>query len=332
MRYAISTIMAALLVGVFVPLAVSQPKIEIESPSFNFGVSYPNQFLQHDFIFWNKGDQPLEILKVNTTCGCAAAVLSATAILPSSSGIVSVTVATSAPRKKKETVTLTTNDPVQMRAVMEVETDVRNLWTLTPKSSFLFTEIPFETQQSAKLFLKNINNEPFKIKAITVKEPELTVETGEETPDGVPIIVTVKAKKEKKIVNDQVMVLTDHPKQPMVSIPVFTRIVGFIRFNRQRVFFGTMYPGEEKTVEVTAQLVDPNSKPDDLQILGISSDSKSITGKALGMRGDGQFRIELMYKAPETPGYQTGIILFKTNQAKEPNSDVPFSALVRPKP
>lgn len=331
MRYAVFAFALLVLFGGSGQWALSQPKIELETIDYNFGISYPNQYLEHDFVFWNKGDQPLEIVKVSTTCGCAAAVLSATKILPSASGIVSVTMMTSAPRVKRESASLTTNDPENPKISIALETDVRNLWTLSPKSSFLFTEIPFDSNQSMQLFLKNIDNEPFKIKATNVKEPELSVEVGEPTAEGVPITVTINAKKEKKIINDTVMVLTDHPKQPQASIPVFGRIVGYIRFNRPRVFFGTMFPGEEKTIEITAQVLDPNLDSGALQITDIKSDSNAISGKPLGVRGDGQLRLELTYKAPETTGYQTGTISFKTNQSKEPVTDVPFSALIRPK-
>lgn len=319
-----------LFVGLFSQPALSQPKLEIEETHYDFGVSYPNQFLQHDFTIWNKGDQPLEIVKVSTTCGCAAAILSATTVLPSASSIVSVTVVTGAPRKKKESATLQTNDPDRPRVTLDVETDVRNLWLVTPKSSFLFTEIPFNSKQTLTLNLKNVDNEPFQIKATSVKEPELSVTTGEPTADGVPIHVTVNAKKDRKIINDQVMIMTDHKKQPQLQIPVFGRIVGYIRFNRQRVFFGNLAPGEEKSLEISAQLLGESSIKD-MKILSIESDSNQVSGQVLGIREDGQLYISLTYKAPNNPGYQTGNIIFKTNLDKEPITDIPFSALIRPK-
>ncbi|MGC9326217.1 MAG: DUF1573 domain-containing protein [Candidatus Hinthialibacter sp.] len=329
MKCAVFTLFLIALLGFPVTPALSQPKIQLESESHNFGTSYPNQVLHHDFVFWNKGDRPLEIINVSTTCGCAAAILSATTILPSATGIASVTLVTGAPRLKKERATLITNDPRRPKVALSVETDVRNMWMLTPKSSFIFSELPFDSQQTMQLTLKHIDNEPFKVKAVSVKEPELSVKLGEPADHEIPIILTVKAGREKKIINDNVMVLTDYPKQPHIRIPVFGKIVGYIRFDRQRVFWGTMKPGEEKTIEIAAQLTDPNADPSSLKILDIQSEPNLITGRSLGMRGDGKLRIELTYKAPNEPGYQTGTIQFKTNQQSEPTSELLFSALIR---
>ncbi|MBN2326782.1 MAG: DUF1573 domain-containing protein [Candidatus Omnitrophica bacterium] len=331
MKCAAFILLLFVLIGFPVAPALSQPQIELDSESHNFGTSYPNQVLHHDFVFLNKGDKPLEILNVSTTCGCTAALLSATTILPSATGIASVTLVTGAPRIKKERATLTTNDPRRPKVALSVETDVRNMWLLTPKSSFIFTELPFDSQQTMELTLKQIDGEPFKVKAVSVKEPELSVKVGEPANNEIQIILTVNAGREKKVINDNVMVLTDYPKQPHIQIPVFGRIVGYIRFNRQRVFFGTMHPGEEKKIEVSAKLTDPNADPYSLKILDIQSEPNLITGTFLGMRGDGQLRIELTYKAPMEPGYQTGTITFKSNQESEPVSELPFSVLIRPK-
>ncbi len=330
MRNALFGAALVILMGIAIQPALSQPKIEVESPNFDFGVSYPNQILEHSFVLWNRGDQPLEIIKVSTTCGCTAAVLSSTTVLPSATSIVSVTLVTGAPRKKKESATLSTNDPATPRVVVGVETDVRNLWVFTPKNSFMFTEMSYETEQTMEIMMKNVDNDPFKVQAISVKEPELSVKAGVPTADGVPIVLTIKSGHEKKILNDQVMILTDHKKQPQTQIPVFGRIVGYVRFNRQRVFFGTMTTGESKTLEVTAQLSD-STGTEGLQFLDIKSDSNTVQGKVLGMRGDGQMRVELTYTAPSKPGYQTGTITLKTNQSKEPTVELPYSALVRPK-
>ncbi|MFB3788348.1 MAG: DUF1573 domain-containing protein [bacterium] len=314
-------------VGCVVP-AWSQPKIEFDTRSVDFGTAYPNEQLHHDFIFWNKGNQTLEITKVSKTCGCTAPVLSATSVLPSASAIVSVTMRTSAPVKKSERVILDTNDPENPQVQLALEADVKTLWNFTPKTSFLFNSVPFDSEQTMEIYMKSIDNAPFKILATKVNFPELTVKTGESTADGIPIQVTVKSGKEKKIINDQLMIETDNPKQKVVNMSVFARIVGVIEFSRNRVFFGSVNSGESKSIEVTASLPNPAGAPD-LQFTQISSDSEAVTAQVTGKTPEGKLRVQLNFTAPQQPGYISGNITFKTNNPAEPETTLPFSALVR---
>ncbi len=308
--------------------AWSQPKIEFDSRIIDFGTAFPNQQLHHDFVFWNKGTETLEITKVSKTCGCTAPVLSATTVLPSASAIVSVTMRTSAPVKKSERVILDTNDPENPQVQLALEADVKTLWQFTPKTSFLFNNVPFDSEQTMEIFMKHVDGEPFKILATKVNFPELSVKTGEPTPDGIPIQVTVRSGKEKKIINDQLMIETDHPKQRNVNVAVFARIVGVIEFSRNRVFFGSVNVGETKSIEVIASLPSPAGMPD-LQFTEITSDSEAVTAQVTGKSADGKIRILINFTAPKQPGYISGNLTFKTNLPAEPETTLPFSALVR---
>ncbi len=307
---------------------VAQPKMDIKTFQHNFGVTYPNQLLHHDFEFSNLGDKPLIITQVTTTCGCTAAVLAATTIMPSATSIVSVTMITRSPIKKSESATLHTNDPMRPKVTLAIEAMVRNLWSLSPSQYFVFPDLPFNEEKSITLMLENEDEKPFKILATSVIEPELSVSVGEFTGKGYPITVTIKAGTEKKYINDQVLIQTDHPKQPKVSIQVMGRIIGYIKINRNRVFFGSMRKGETKKIVITASMTDIESKKK-LEIIEVQSDSTSITGKAIGTRGDGFLNIELTFTAPDKAGYTTGNLSLHTNIEEERVVTLPFSALVR---
>ncbi len=328
MKHFYGSLVLLILLSGLTQSVVAQPKIDIKTTQHNFGVAYPNQLLHHDFEFSNLGDKPLIINKVTTTCGCTAAILAATTIMPSATSIVSVTMTTRSPVKKSESTTLHTNDPKRPKIMISIEATVRNLWSLSPTKYFSFPDTAFNEEKSMTLMLENLDKKPFKILATSVKEPELSVSVGEFTQKGYPITVTLKAGTEKKYINDQVLVQTDHPKQPQVSIQAMGRIIGYIKINRNRVFFGSMRKGESKKIVITARMTDPSSEKE-LQVVNVQSDSKSIKGKVTGTRGDGSLSIELSFTAPNKAGYTTGNLSLYTNIEEEQVVTLPFSALVR---
>jgi len=179
-----------------------------------------------------------------------------------------------------------------------------------------------------QLFMKNIKDEPFKILATQVKKPELSVQIGKPLEDRVPIILTVKADSKKGMITDMLEIRTDHPKQPVTRISIAARIVGHIQFSRKRIFFKNIEPGQTKELEITAN-IPLSANTEELMISEITSDKKLVTGKVLGKRPDGTTRILFTFVAPEKQGYHSGTIKLKTNIEAEPETTLPYSALVR---
>jgi len=322
----------ALLIGIPAGLSAwSQPVIEFETRSYDFGTSYPNQQLLHNFLFKNAGTQILNVSQVLTSCGCTAAVLSASGVLPGGTGILSVTATTTGIGKYNQHATLFSNDPVNSQVSVEINALVRNLWTLSPKPIFQFGDVPFDSEQSIQLFLKNVDGDPFKVLGTKVDKPEFTVEVGQPLQQPgltVPITVKVKAPRVKGPLTSTLEIRTDHPKQPLVESTIFAGIVGYLRFSQERIYFGMMRPGETVKKVIIATPTGP-MEGKNVTISGISSDSDVVKGQILGANPDGSFSIEFRFTAPNRVGYQTGVIKIQTNIPAEPISVLNYSALVR---
>lgn len=54
-------------------IVVSGPVVEISSPNHDFGEVIYGDVVSHTFVIQNNGDEPLEILKLSTSCGCTKA-------------------------------------------------------------------------------------------------------------------------------------------------------------------------------------------------------------------------------------------------------------------
>ncbi|TET23717.1 MAG: DUF1573 domain-containing protein [Candidatus Stahlbacteria bacterium] len=71
-----------LMLGV---LLVSAPKIEVSEQSFDFGYAFVGEHYRHTFWIYNRGDEPLEIKKIRTFCGCTATELKRNQLAPGDS-------------------------------------------------------------------------------------------------------------------------------------------------------------------------------------------------------------------------------------------------------
>ncbi|MFW6161065.1 MAG: DUF1573 domain-containing protein [Acidobacteriota bacterium] len=67
------------------------PRIKFKEDSWDFGSVKEGTVLNHVFIFENIGDSPLQIEKVRTSCGCAAALVSNKKLNPGEKGEIKVT-------------------------------------------------------------------------------------------------------------------------------------------------------------------------------------------------------------------------------------------------
>ncbi len=58
---------------ILAPQALAQPKISTPQPIYQFGSALNTEVVTNDFIIQNEGDAPLQILGIQTSCGCSAA-------------------------------------------------------------------------------------------------------------------------------------------------------------------------------------------------------------------------------------------------------------------
>ncbi|RJP29284.1 MAG: DUF1573 domain-containing protein [Candidatus Omnitrophota bacterium] len=306
-----------------------QPEIRFDNHSFDFGDSYPFENLAHDFVFKNVGTEPLNITNIISTCGCTAAVSSASSVLPSGTGIVSVTLTTSSlPGKLEKGIGVQTNDPRHLELSLSVKTNVLQAWKFQPKQSFLIKEVLIGTKESQQLFLKCMEDKPYKILATKLSKPEFRIETGEPTDDGIPITLTVQAGMEKGPLTDNLEIRTDHPKQPIVRATVFANVVGYIKFSQPRLYFGSVIAGTSVTRQLMVNLTGShNSKK--LEIKKIVTDSHDISGKVIGSGDNGDNRLLFTLTPSGDAGFKSGEIQLHTNIDEEPIAMLTYSALIR---
>lgn len=308
-------------------IAWSQPSIEFETTSFDFGTNYPNQDLVHTFEFTNKGNQPLEINRVNTSCGCTAAVASSTTIPASATGALSVTMTTISTGQMEKSVMVETNDPDKRRLVLKLTSQVRDLWSFSPQNNFTFRDIPLNTTESKTFTLETVDGENFDILGHKVSRPEFEVEFGEVNEGAVPVTVTLHSGQRKQTISDTLEIRTNHPKQAIVQARLYAQVVGNIRFDHDRLYFGSIPAGKTVERELTAELLADANEP--FKIENITSEGGMVTGEVVEQVSDTEVKLQFTFQAPNQGGYHNGEIQLHTNVQSEPVSLLPYSALVR---
>jgi hypothetical protein len=134
-----SLALTALLATASLSFATQQkaPSIAFEYLTKDLGKVTQGQKATHIFKFSNKGLAPLEISRVESSCGCTAAILSSKVIQPGETGQIEVTVSTEGVVSKiTKSVTVNSNDPLQPQMVLNVSADVEPEFTLSERSIY----------------------------------------------------------------------------------------------------------------------------------------------------------------------------------------------------
>jgi hypothetical protein len=116
---------AALLLASAAPAQPGKPRAVFKSTARDFGKVKQGDVLTHEFVFKNEGGAPLVIEKVESTCGCTAALVSEQTIPPGKEGRVKVAFDTRGYMgRMTRYIYVTSNDPAGGRTELSVSADI----------------------------------------------------------------------------------------------------------------------------------------------------------------------------------------------------------------
>lgn len=321
-------LLTVLMIGALSLTAAAQPHIEVSTDAHNFGRSAPGVKLYHQVVVSNTGDQPLILNSVETTCGCTAAIASATTIAAGATGAVDVTMtASSHTTRMQKQVRITSNDPTKPELLITLFADVRDGWELSPQVNFRFSETPFDGEDSMTLFMKNEDGAPFKVLETRVDDSHFTVEAGESSASGVPITVHFKAGKEAGAITANIEIITDYSVQPTKNVSAYATVVGPIVLKPATLFFGRQKGGQVIDRELRLALRNQEDFGS-FTVSGVDAPDGGVSVEQLGDNGRGEYRLKISYTIPEEPGYHRGKLIIHTSLKSQPEVEVNYSVLV----
>ncbi len=144
--------------------APAQPKIWVESTTYDTGVVPNHTKTVKEVPIANKGTAPLKITDVKTTCGCVAAAITDKIVAPDSATTLAITID---PKriggfKSKKTLTIFSNDPNNPRLRIDVLTQIEPEFALEP-DNIEFGEVQKGAAAEASLILRQLGDEPIEV-------------------------------------------------------------------------------------------------------------------------------------------------------------------------
>ncbi len=205
----------------------SGPQIEFPQTTFNFGTIYQNEEVSYSFVFRNVGDDVLKIKKVQSTCGCTAALSDKRELAPGESGEVRITFkAGSMEGPVSKQIYVESNDPLRERVFLtivgRVEVEVR----VTPSGMYLGS-LPVGGTLERSFEVRSVSGKEFKILKTTVNHAALHVERPVPLRDkggGYRLTITFGPEEKAGRVSAKVILQTDLEHGREVTISVYGRV------------------------------------------------------------------------------------------------------------
>lgn len=108
------------------PTVIDGPSVYVETTDFDADVVTTDALLDHYFKIENRGNKPLTLQDVKTSCGCAAAIIQKEEIQPDETGHVHVSFRPAGSAGiKTATAIVTTNDPANAKVILRIRCDFR---------------------------------------------------------------------------------------------------------------------------------------------------------------------------------------------------------------
>jgi len=158
---------------ILVGTAWAAPAVNVPALEYDFGTIYQGENVRHAFVFSNRGDVPLTVEKVASSCGCTAALASAKVLAPGQSGEVQASFdSTRFQGAISKTVYLYTNDPVQPMVQLKLKGKVQVEVALEPQQVNFGTVAPKRTVKST-VNLVNQGKQEVRLDGLETTAPEL---------------------------------------------------------------------------------------------------------------------------------------------------------------
>lgn len=200
------------------------PKLVVEDADFSFGQVFQGGKVEHTFRFRNSGEAPLTVEKVRSSCGCTAALLSATLIPPGGTGEIRTTFDSGRFRGAVvKTIYLYVNDPVQPVAQFNLRGTVKPELVLEPEQVDL-GRLTSTAAAEAHITLTNQGEQAISLSPPETTGPELQAELAAmQLPAGksVQLVVRAKPQEGKSRLSGYIMIKTSNPRVPELRLPVY---------------------------------------------------------------------------------------------------------------
>ena len=316
-------------VNAFPASKVDGPDIRFDSYAWDFGSVEQGEQKEHSFKCRNVGNADLVISKVDTSCGdCLAPIAGQQVIRPGGEGEIKVLLLTSDQTLSvAKNLYVTSNDPVSPVVQLAVTGYVQpNQLPIAPQA-VVFGMLHRSETQTRKLYIPSLPEEGLKITSVTCDSPHVVTVVSSSTESNHPgyfVTVTLSPCAPIGPIKANILIVSNHPKQPTAKVPVTATIRSDLDLDRDMFFFGFVKKGQDRKMDITISTI--GKKP--LTIGKISSSLSYVAVNIAPSTENKGFIITASLK-PEAPvGNIRGDISISTNDPDQPEIKVPVYAYI----
>ena len=307
--------------------AAALPRIAFDAVHYDFGKISADAKVSHRFKVSNTGKAPLNISRLNPSCGCTSTVLGKWTLAPDESTEIEVTFNPAGFRGvAHKSIQVVSDDPAQPSATLTFEADVvREIMPST--DSVFFQDVIRSAPRKASVKLSSGNNLPVKIlDAKAPGAPYLGMALRQDGPDAW-VDITLDGRKlpaGKQVGADAVFLRTANPKVPTVTITVQWEMRATVTAEPVRVAWAEP---AGKELRQTVVLKQADGKP--FKILWAKATNPLVTVESVPDEASARQEIEVVLAAKARPGLYTEKVTLATDDPDQPELELRVAASLR---
>ncbi len=267
----------------------------------DFGVVARGSDTKYRLKITNNIPQPVHIADVTTTCGCTAAKPEKNSLAVGESTYVEITMNTvKFEGHKPSSVTVVFDQPARAEVRIPIESYIRRDVVLTPGGA-QFGVVPKGTSAERIINIAYAGRSDWKIREVISRNPHVQAQVVETQRAGgnckYDLRVTLKESAPLGPFRDQLSLVTNDAGAPNIPVLVDAQVEADYSITPELVTFGTLGPGERKTVNLVVR----GKKP--FKIEKVESEaSTGLFETRLPKDSKVVHVLPLTIIAPETPG------------------------------
>jgi hypothetical protein len=202
----------------------AQPKLTVVGGThFDLDTLMAGTVAEHKIVVKNTGNQPIEIEKVDASCGCTGTVVSTGKVKPGGTGEILVTFnSKNFTGKVHKSVTIVSNDPANKNQKVEFTAFVIQEVSVS-ETRFLFKDVIVGQKQTSKVTLTNNSKTQLNLKGYETNLPGLKLKHPSSVKPGesVELVAEFTPSAAQRSLSNNVSLQTSNPNKPEILFYVF---------------------------------------------------------------------------------------------------------------
>jgi len=307
-----------------------RPDLRFETYSHDLGILDEGTKIERALGFRNVGEQHLVTSQVRPSCTCLKAELVNKTVPPGGRGSIALTFdATGLRGVQRHALYVESNDPVSPLVQIRVAAAIKPAKLLVSTRRIHFGEVDANLGAQREIFIKDPGDGSLEVEEVVSDSGLLDVclvgaSRPEEGDTVFPVRLTLKPGVPVGAFEAGITIISNHPKEPRLQIPVFARIKGDIEVSPEVLFLGFVTIGQSASKSVTLRAC--TARVFAIESLCTSSDffSVEISPKDPGR----EYAATVSLKATAPAGFVECEVHFHTDSPLQPEITVPVHALV----